>query len=56
MVPDDMVTMTIFGSDGASTLDWDVFNRVENKWEDTTVYLSAVVLPLVSVDCLLGMS
>ena len=56
MVPDDTVTMTIFGSEGASTLDRAIFNRVETKWEDTTVYLSAVVLPLVSFDCLLGMS
>ena len=48
--------MTILGSDGASTLDRAVFNSLETVWEDTKVYLPAVVLPLVRFDCLLGMS
>ena len=54
--PDETVTMTILGSEGASTLDRAVFNSLETIWEDTKVYLPAVVLPLVSFDCLLGMS
>ena len=48
--------MTILRSDGASTLDQAVFNSLETVWEDTKVNLPAVVLPLVSFNCLLGMS
>lgn len=56
MVPDESVTLTILGAEGSQTLDRGVFHRVETKWQETTAYLSAVVLPLVSFDCLLGMS
>lgn len=53
---DETVTMTILGSEGASTVDRGVFNQVKVVWEDTSVNLPAVVLPLVGFDCLLGMS
>lgn len=54
--PEENMVMTIFGAEGVSTLERGVFMKMKIKWEGTISTLPAVVLPLVSFDCLLGMS
>lgn len=51
-----MAPLTFFSANGVTKISCEVFDSVNIRWKETTVILSAVVLPGVGFNVLLGLS